>query len=344
MKPTEILKAIAYPLTESAVLIPLVVFWLLIELGNAAGMLGLFLLVIVAPALFRYMTSVLEARARGATPPAPGIEYFQFVGNGWMLFPLLLVLLLVLAVGQAEKVFGLAGRMSLLIVFSLLFPSVLAVLAITHSPLQSLNPVALWRLQRACGQTLWIATVFLLCGGWLVARLDVLPGLLAGLVNLLLVFAFYSLVGSLIEPYGLVDDIDIPEPRERSAAETAGDIERHRTAVLGHAYGFLSRDNRDGGFKHIRAALDEDPDPVAAWRWYFEKMLGWENRQHALYFGQLYIHDMLVHGETVPALKVLMRCRLVDESFRPLAEDRPRLAAAAEASGNSELAAVLNRS
>jgi len=70
-------------------------------------------------------------------------------------------------------------------------------------------------------------------------------------------------------------------------------------------------------------------------------MLGWEQKQHALFFAQQYIHDMLAHGERVPALKVIMRCRLIDENFKPLREDVPAAIQAAENSGNNELATVL---
>jgi len=37
-------------------------------------MFGLFLAIVVLPAVFRYLTTLLESRANGATPPAPGIE------------------------------------------------------------------------------------------------------------------------------------------------------------------------------------------------------------------------------------------------------------------------------
>ena len=82
---------------------------------------------------------------------------------------------------------------------------------------------------------------------------------------------------------------------------------------------------------------------MAAWRWYFDKMLGWEQQQHALFFAQHYIHDMLAHGERIPALKVIMRCRLIDEYFKPAPDDIPAAIQAAESSGNSELAAVLKQ-
>ena len=141
----------------------------------------------------------------------------------------------------------------------------------------------------------------------------------------------------------LFEEVGIPAPLEKTADEISGDVEKHRVGVLGHAYGFISRDNREGGFRHIMGEIDCDPDPVQAWAWYFGKMLGWENQQHALFFAQHYIRDALKHGDDVVALKVIMRGRLIDEQFRPAREDIPAAIGAAERHGNTELAAVLKR-
>jgi hypothetical protein len=160
---------------------------------------------------------------------------------------------------------------------------------------------------------------------------------------MLLISSVFSVIGSLIEPYGLMEDVSIPDSLEPDEEAIAGDLEKVRVEVLTHAYGFVSRGNREGGFKHITDWIAKDPDVVAAWAWFFDRMMGWEQKEHALFFAQQYVHDMLQHGEKIPALKVIMRCRLVNEQFRPLREDMPAAIAAAESSGNIELATVLKR-
>ena len=50
---------------------------------------------------------------------------------------------------------------------------------------------------------------------------------------------------------------------------------------------------------------------------------------------------IIARGTSEPLKKVAMRCRFEDPGFRPLAGDRAALLAAAERSGNSELAEVL---
>jgi len=343
MKPTDVLRALFYPLTESTVLIPLIVFWLLISFASWGGVLGLFLMFLIVPAVFRFQMIVLEARAQGVTPATPDIEFFNWFGNAWSLFPVPVVLLLIVATVRVAETFGTGWAIVPVLVAGALFPASIAVLAITHSPLQSLNPVAIGRLLRKCGNTFWIASVYLVVLSWLSSEAEKLPMLGSILVQLLLSFSFFSLVGSLIQPYGLVEDIDIPIPLEKSADEAAGELRKARTEVLNHAYGFISRDNRKGGFKHIFAWIDQDPDPVAAWAWFFEQMLRWENKSAALFFAQDYLHDLLHYGEQVPAVKLIMRCRLIDEQFRPLGEDTAAAIAAAEAIGNDDLVGILRR-
>jgi len=343
MQPGNLLKAILYPVTQSSVLIPVLVLWLLMSFARWGGVLGLFLMFLVIPAVFRYQMILLEARAYGRVPATPDVDFFRWFGNGWTLFPVPLVLIAGWGIIAAGANFGSAAAILALAVAGALLPASFAVLAITHSPVQSLNPTAIGRLLRQCADTFWIASVYLVVAGWLMLQAEALPVMLANLVTMLLIFSVFSLIGTLIEPYGLMQDISIPDSLESDEEAIADDLEKARTEVLTHAYGFVSRGNRAGGFKHITDWIVKEPDVAATWAWFFDRMMGWEQNEHALFFAQLYIHDMLQHGEKIPALKVIMRCRLVNEQFRPLREDMAAAIEAAESSGNIDLAAVLQR-
>jgi hypothetical protein len=344
MRPVDVVRAIVYPVTESSVLIPLIVFWLLVSLAVWAGVFGLvLLLLVIVPAVFRFQMIVLEARARGTTPATPGLELFNWFGKAWTLFPFFISMCLTWAVIAVAQNFGTAWAILPVIFAAAFFPASIAVLAITHSPLQSLNPLALGRLWKKCGATFWVATLILAIASWLAVEAQTLPAMWAILAQLLLSFAFFSVVGSLIEPHALIDDIDIPAPSEKDAAEVDADLKKARTDVLNHAYGFVSRENRAGGFKHVFDRIHEDPDPVGAWAWFFDRMTRWEDQTPALFFAQHYLHDQLQHGEQLPAVKLIMRCRLIDEQFRPLPEDVPAAIVASDACANPELAAILRR-
>ena len=334
---------IVLPVTELSVLLSLVLFAVLITLGMFGGLFGILLLVFLLPPVFRFQMLVLEASAKGVSPDPLDAENFSFAGSGWALFPLPLVIFIVWAAVTAGQRYGDNAALLVLLAAAWLLPAVFAVLVITRSPLQSLNPVAIFRLLKTCGGTFWIASVYLFVTSWLCLQLGSLPPLIATFLQLFLTFSFFSLTGALIRPHGLIDDVYIPDAIDPGDEEQRSDIDKHRNDVLGHAYVFISRDNRKGGFDHIFDAIAEDPDPIAAWDWYFGRMLTWDNQQHALFFAQHYIHDALQHGEDVRAVKVMMRCRLIDENFRPFNDDLAAAARAAEACQNSELAAVLTR-
>ena len=175
---------------------------------------------------------------------------------------------------------------------------------------------------------------------WAARDLHALAGVF---LQMFLVFSLHSVIGAIVRQAGLFDDVAIPDAMAPDAARMQADLESNRVKALGHAYGFVSRDNRRGGFAHLFAEIAKEPDTAAAWDWYLNRMFGWENKAHALFFAQDYVHDALAHGEGVRALKAVMRCRLVDDRFRPRREDVPALIEAAERTGNAELAEVLRR-
>ena len=337
-----LVKAIVLPVVELAVLLPILMLWVLLSLAIWGGIIGLFLLLLTLPAVFRFQAFVLESCAKGETPGAFDAEFFNWSGSAWTMFPLLLAVLVFLAVYIAAQSWGDAGVWLVAWVAAAFVPASLAVLAITQSPLQALNPVAVVRVYSSSGSRFLAAPIFGLIIVWLFHAIE-LPSTVMILAGLLLLFSWSSLIGALIAPARLVDDVYIPDALEPDADTLADGVEKMREAALAHAYGFISRDNREGGFRHLIAEIDRDPEPAAAWAWYFSRMLKWEQRVHALFFGQHYLHDALRHGEEATALKVLLRCRFEDANFKPLADDRAALLAAAERAGNRELAEVLKR-
>ncbi len=343
MKPLSLLRAIVLPIIEPAVLFPLLMFWVFLCIGTSGSPLGIVVLILCLPPVFRYQMIILEACAKDKVPGSFDAEFFDWTGNLWTLFPLLLVIALIFLGHSAESAFGSAGVYGTLALAGAFLPASLAVLAITHSPLQSLNPVAIGRLLRVAGESFWVASVYLVIAAWGAIAAEQLPNMAGNFIQLFVLFSFSAVTGTLLEPFGLVDDVSIPDALEADDDELAENLQVARAAVLAHAYGFVSRDNREGGFRHIKDWIEKETDVVGAWAWFFDNMMRWEQKQHGLFFAQLYIHDLLEHGEKIPALKVIMRCRLINEQFHPSREDLPAAIEAAESSGNIELAAVLKR-
>lgn len=343
MRPGSLLKAAILPIVEPAVLFPLLMFWVFLCIGTSGSVFGLVVLILCLPPVFRYQMIILEAGAKGQVPAAFDAEFFNWTGSMWTLFPLPVVIGLFVLGHYAADCCGMAGAYAVVALASGLLPASFAVLAITHSPLQSLNPIAIGRLLKATGESFWVASVYLAVVCWVAVSAEQLPNLAGNFVQLFVLFSFSSVTGTLIEPFDLVDDVDIPDALEADDDELAEKLEVARSAVLAHAYGFVSRNNREGGLNHIVGWIEKETDVAAAWAWFFDRMLAWEQQQHALFFAQKYIHDALRHGEKIPAVKVILRCRLVDEQFHPFRDDLPAAVAAAESTGNIELAAVLKQ-
>lgn len=340
---TEFAYALIAPLRSATTLVVMISFYLLLGLAALAGVLGLWLAIMIVPALFRYLVMLAAAHAAGRKDQPPGIEYFSLAGNLWTLFPAIPVVLfaqgmkLTLSYGTPWALLFAALSVSLL-------PAMMAILVITHSPLECMNPRALLRLVQRVGAGYLYAPLVAAAIVWVPWQFESLPGWGLGLIELYLAFSFYVVIGAMLRNERLIDEVDIPEPLQPDAAVRKTELVAERTRVLNHAYGFASRGNRDGALQHIRDWLQHDPEPDAGWQWFFEQMLRWEQSDHALFFAQQYLARLLANGRQVQAVKVLLRGRMLNERFRTLPEDLPRAIEAAEATGNEALADALRRS
>lgn len=344
MKATDVVKELGYPVRDSAVLMAMLLFFGLLEFAAIGGILGLFLAFLIAPALFRYLILLLEARARGRAAEPPGIELFQWFGNSWSLFPVVPMVALVGLHLFLSNRYGLSAALAIDVAVAVAGPASLAVLAITHSPLESLRPGAIIGVIVRCGAGYWIAPAFLAAAAagfaWLAA--SSLSRFVLHFVIFYVAFAFHALLGGILKPHRLHEELDIPAPVGPDDEQRAADLDRQRTIVLNHAYGFMSRDNRGGGLAHVYDWLERDPDPARAWRWFFEQMLKWENKDAALVFAQQYLNQLLQADLDVEAVKLMLRCRIVNPAFVPYPDDRELARQAALRCHNDDLANSLS--
>lgn len=329
MTPLELLRELARPVTDAGLLLALVAFSFLLFVANAAGLLGLWLAVIVIPATYKYLLLVLYARAQGRPTPVPAIEQFNFVDSLWSLAPLVLQCVsLVGAWWLKTQGAELAARALGLGVLAVL-PASLAILAVTHSPLAALNPLAWWRMARACGPLYAVIPIAFLAVAEVLSTLGMrllgplLPDALAwSILTNYPLFLVFTLTGAVLHARGVAFDVDIAAPTEGKTDPVAV-LARTRENVLTHAYGFASRGNVSGALKHLEQAVAEDPDPAGAWRFYCEKMLTWPSRDPALQLARSWLAWLLAQGREVEALKLLTRCLGENPAFRPWPADQP---------------------
>lgn len=344
MKPADFVQEFFYPLTHLAPFVTITTFALLNLLAVKAGLFGIWLMIVVLPATIRYQVLMLEARAKGVDPDPPGIENFSFVGNAWSLFPLVHYGIAITFLWAAADIAGATGIVVVAILLAILMPAALAVLAITRNPIESLNPFSIMGLIGRVWTSYWAIPAALFLMGFLHSNffgVDTWPAIIA---NVYLSFSVYSVIGGMIRPFNLYDDVEIEAPVEREPEKLVADLEKSRTGVLNHAYGFASRGNIEGGLGHVRQWLTTDePYPGDGWPWFFEAMLKWDDRYPALKLAQEYLDLLLAAGERRAALKLMLRCKHMDEAFRPSPNSRECALAAAREAGNPELEEWLAR-
>lgn len=351
MSPVEFFRELGYPQRSTSILLTMFALFVIIGLIAAiavfkiwiAAGLALVFGIFLGPGIMRYLMHIAESRATGVEAQPLVVEMLGLTGNFWALAPLPILLLFGLCSNWMHREFGEAWAIALGIGFASIFPAMIAVLVITNSVVQSLNPIAATRVISSVGASFWYAPLTAIAVVVLPALLARVSVLSAIMLSVYLVFAFFAVTGSVLREERLIEAVDIPDAIEPDVKQQLANLEKQRTGILNHAYGFASRGNREGGLQHIYAWLKQDPDPSAAWQWFFEQMLRWEQNDHALFFAQRYLSRLLASDEPVAACKLILRCRLVDKSFKPSAEDRQCAIEAAERCGNQELMDLLKR-
>lgn len=345
MKPVEFAAELAYPLTNLAIVLAMLFFWLLSALVWNAHLFGIVLGAIVFPAYLRYLLYLLEARANGRQPPVPSIEMFSVWSHTWALTPLILVAAIVWAEIALYGTGLIWGAALLLLVAIVVMPLSLAVLAITHSPVESLNPLAMLRMARACGANYALvpATMLALALVFLgLARAGV-PSLVIDLGTSYQLILLFTMTGTVLQAKNIAVEVGIDTDSSLAVDTAQANLDAARLNVANHAYGFVSRANREGGFAHIREWLGEEVDRAAGEAWFFREMLRWESTDAALFFGQEYLASALQRGDDRTAAKIVTRCLHENPAWRPRQSDRAAVDEFLARTGRDDLRRLLGR-
>jgi len=344
MKPADVGRELLYPMTDMAVLVAMITFALLAELIEAARVFGIWLAIIILPAFFRYALYLLEARAHGQSAPVPTIEMFSFFDNFWALFPAVFLGAFIWLDWYIGLTYSQDAARWLLVFFLLLYPASLGVLGVTRSPLASLNPVAMIRMIKICGADyVWIPLTMIpviFAVGWM-TQFD-LPFLVLNFSSNFAFFLFFTLTGAVLQAHDVVREVDIETPIEANEAELAAGLIKDRQKVANHAYGFINRGNREGGFSHIRQWLEKESARDEAYQWFFLEMLRWETNEPALFFAQEYLRHLLRWKMDNEALKLIARCLHENPRWKPGQAERDEVNELATRHGRDDLIRLLS--
>jgi len=339
MKPADFMRELVYPLTDMAIVMAMFFFWVIFTVAKLVAstipligvVLAIMLLIVLAPAYFRYLLYLLEARANEQQAPVPTGEMFGPADNFWSLTPLVLVVLLIWG-GIYMSSYGSVWVLLYGTIFLLVAPASLGILAITHSPVESLNPAAIVRMIRTCGLSYLLIPVIVVVLAFLLVLLDSTgaPNFVIEIGTSYQVVLMFTLTGGVLRTKGVAFDLSIEPSLEASVDEIAGDLQKEREKVASHAYGFISRGNREGGFAHIMDWIEEEPDVHEASAWFFNAMMRWESKDAALFYAQIYIAHLLHHDEDTKVLKLLSVCLHENPRWKPKSEDRQHVLDLAE--------------
>lgn len=324
MTKSRLTAALLLPLTDAVILIAIGFFAVLAVIVREAGILGLWLAVILVPALFRYLLMLLDARSRGVPTPVATLEAFNVADSAWTLAPL--VLIAVAVWGSCllhQQVSAWAGWL-FAAALVLALPASLAVLAVTRSPWTSLDPRAVGRMIVACGPAYALVPAALVIAVLAVdlLRFAGLPFFVTAATACYAMFFVVTYLGVLLHEKNIPLAASIPDPLEPDLTTVTERRLHSRRQVLTHAYGFFTRDNHAGGLLHIRDALRGEADEDEALRWYLAEMFKWESKGAALALAQTYLTTLLDENRDVEAVKLMSRGLLENPRFRPLPADR----------------------
>lgn len=336
VKPAEFFGELLRPVSDTGALFAMLGFFVLAKLVLAAGVFGIWLLVVTLPALSRYLVLLLEARAMGREAPTPGIELFNWIESPWSLSPLILAFLAawgewLLASRVSFEAAALTGVALLAVA-----PAMFGVLAITHSPIEALDPRAWLMFIRSAGPSYVLPLAASVSISFLVAKLvrEGVPAVIGELASLYALFLFFSLTGA-VAAAGQLPDAFVITPRWGHGSAT------DRRTALNHAYGLVSRGNLDGGLVHLADFLASSDCPAEDYRWFFGQMLGWDRCDAALFLAQGYLAHLLDAGEETAAIKLVLRCLALSPDFRPAERDRARVRLFLERRGRTDVSQQL---
>jgi hypothetical protein len=133
---------------------------------------------------------------------------------------------------------------------------------------------------------------------------------------------FFTLTGAVLAEKNIPSRVEIESPTGPGEEKLSMDLEKEREKVASHAYGFISRGNREGGFAHIMDWIRQEPDVHEASAWFFNAMMKWESKDAALFYAQTYLAHLLHHDEDMKVLKLVSMCLHENPHWKPKTEDR----------------------
>lgn len=326
------------PLINSSVLVTAVVFAILLRIAIFAGLFGIWLLVLLIPALWRYAYGVLRHLAQGRPEiPPPDIESLNPISDlvliaHFVAFPAVVVLIMQripFGAGAPGYLLGLA--LGALIVVA--FPASAALMGLTSNLAAAMNPIAIKSTIRTFGRDyailvaacLGLILLSAVIEGFVVPNFGFLSGLLGFVVEIWTFLAVFALIGSSIHAHR--DDFAIPGIRISQEEWHNAEREKEWRVTLDLAYASIRSGLVAEGYRTLKQFVAENGNSAEVQYWLFGRMLEWDDREHALRIAARLIEQLAAAGDAEAALDLYRRCRQISPDF-PVRADAARVLAA----------------
>jgi hypothetical protein len=309
----------------------------LLAIGNAAGMLGIPMLLVAASWIWTYAYLLVAATAHGLPLPVLAVEN----ANPWHEpRPLLQLALLATAGSLAWWLDQRVGRwagVAIGLLTLLAFPGSLALLAIEGEAVRAASPPAIARVAAGLGaRYLWLLALGAAYAALLAGLADALPRIAVLAVGQILLFSLSTALGAALYARRHVLGFDAWQAPERDAERDARAAERERAALAEELYGLIRAGRPQVAWARATAWLGRAGREPAAYRWLRDRALSWNERRFADRLGDELVARLVALGRRGEALEEVEACwrrggRYVHGDYR----DRDALEAVAGELGRS---------
>ena len=338
-------------LFDSTLLVTAAVYGALFSIAWSAGLLGIWLLVLLTLSAWRYAYAVLRYTAQGKSSiPAPDIESMNPVGELMLVFHFIAFPAVLAAIALIAP-FGHAGIGAVLdfaiaAIVVVAFPASAALMGFTRNIAVALSPTSIWSMIVSMGRAYYVLVgacvalvlLTLVVRDLLLSSQLPLIGIPLAMLETWAWLAMFASIGSAIHAHA--DVFDVPgmhsTPEERAADERRA----HWRSALDLAYAAMRSGHLREGFDTIKRLVAENEHSREIQFWLFEQMIRWDDRSPALRVAARLIEQLVAEDDTATAFELLMRCRRVGR-IEVGAATRRELAAFAAAHGQPAAAAEL---
>lgn len=308
---------------QSAPLLLIVCFTLLLRLAELSGLTGLPLLLIISSWFFKYSFVMLDHIIDGRTEaPVLSMEMINPVEQR----PFGLLLLIIVGYQLTVYLQAYIGHVGAVVIRSgmiVLVPAMVAAMSLTGRFVDGLNPVALVgliaRIPLAYGSLVIVIALLWLIPTQLLKLMDAqMVSSVVGLFVFMYVWlTMMASIGGIM--YEHRDELGI-EPAftpERMYARAQAEIDRDRDRVMDLLFSQCRSGTFDKAMTTASTLIDDSAQPLDEFRWLYARAAGWPDQRLAARLLQQYLPRLIEARANSEALdKVRERLR-VDNTFRP---------------------------